>query len=261
MKKKSVFLIVLAMAAVVGLLYLSLFRVPAEPVEKPVKEPVKVKTTRLAKDGQDLKARQDQFKTKVKANAKSLRSGVRPNIDLLAVRTDISEADRKLMQAIQGALDAENYEDLIAVLPQVRASANAEVREDFVDALGWFGQEGMLEMLPFIADRDEAVAESASGHWEMALNQVDDSRDKCMLVESAMSVIRDRDSLDTMAQELVSCDEVDALQTLINLIDGPNQAAAEIAREQYEFITDEKYSGVEAAEAWLQANYVTDDED
>ena len=257
MKKKSVFLIGLALTAVVGLLYFSLFRDPAEPVE----ELPKIKTSRLVKDGQGLKVRQNQFKAKVKAGRNSLRRGIRPNIDMLAVRTDISEADRRLMQSIQSALDAENYESLIAVMPEVKASANAEIREDFVDALGWFGPEGMLEMLPFIADRDESVAESASGHWELALNQVDDSKDKCMLVESAMSVIRDRDSLDTMAQELVSCDEVDALQTLINLIDGPNQAAAEIARERYEFITDERYSGVEAAEAWLQANYIPDDED
>lgn len=259
--KKFLILILLAMAAVGGLVCFSIFREPEAPVEKPVeKQRTRARPSRLTREGQGLRDRQERFKTKVKAEKKQSLRGPRPKIDVLAARTDISEPDRRLMRSIQSAVEAENYEDLLAVMPQVMASANAEIREDFVDALGWFGTEGMLELLPFLADRSESVADSASGHWEMALNRIDDSKDKCMLVESAMSVIRDRDSLDTMAQELVSCDEVDALQTLINLIDGPNSAAAEIAREQYEFITDEKYTGVEAAESWLQENYVPDED-
>lgn len=260
MKKMNLVFVAVGILAVIGLLYFSLFSNPGEvPRQKPVKV-VKEQRPRLKKDGAALSERQDEFRRKIKT-AKNLRNIRRPNIDILTIRSDISEQDRRTMKTVQEALDSEDYDKLLSVLPKIRSSSNAELRGDFVNALGWFGTEGMLELLPFIADPDEDVANSASGHWEMALNKVDSDGDKCMLVESAMAVIKNRDLLDTMAQELVSCDEVEALQVLVNLIEGPNPVAADVAMEQYEFITDEKYAGVEAAEEWLENNYVPEDDD
>lgn len=196
-----------------------------------------------------------------KANPKpaAKRRGERPRIE--NDRPDLSPADRKLVDGIKDALDGERLKDLLKLLPEAMASKNVEVRSDLVDALGWFGRDAMLELLPLMADPDEDVAESAVDNWTMALNEVDDEMEKSTSVEAAMRVLKNEDALEAMVLELDDCDDMVALQALVNVIEGDNEVAAAVAREHYEFMTDEEYSGIESANKWLEKNYVPDDED
>ena len=176
-------------------------------------------------------------------------------------REDLSPVEKRQLTAIQSALDAEDLKALLAVLPEASKSPNAEVRGEMVDALGWFGEEAMLELLPFMADRDEDVAQSAMDSWTMSLSEIENEREKATLVESAMLAIRDEDSLDSMIMELDDCDDLLAMQTVVNLIESPNPKAARVAREHYEFITGEEYAGFDAAEKWMAENYEIEDAD
>ena len=103
--------------------------------------------------------------------------------DFILERTDLNETDRAQLLAINDALDAENLEDLLKVLPDASVSTNVEVRSDLVDALGWFGKAAIIDLLPFMADPDEEVAQSAMDHWTTALGDINNERRKCELVE------------------------------------------------------------------------------
>lgn len=172
-----------------------------------------------------------------------------------ADRADLSSVEKRQLTEIQTALEEEDLKALLAVLPEASKSPNAEVRGEMVDALGWFGEEAMLELLPFMADRDEDVAEAAMDSWTMSLSEIEDEKEKATLIESAMLVIRDEDGLDSMVMELSDCDDLVAMQAVLNVIEGPNAKAARAAREHYEFMTGEEYAGFEAAERWLRENY------
>ena len=176
-------------------------------------------------------------------------------------REDLSPVEKRQLTAIQSALDAEDLKALLAVLPEASKSPNAEVRGEMVDALGWFGEEAMLELLPFMADRNEDVAQSAMDSWTMSLSEIENEKEKATLIESAMLVIRDEDSLDSMIMELDDCDDLLAMQTVVNLIESPNPKAARVAREHYEFITGEEYAGFDAAGKWMAENYEIEDAD
>lgn len=196
-----------------------------------------------------------QKKVAQKPVAKS--RGERPKIE--NDRPDLSPADKKLLDRIQSALDAENLQDLLKVLPEAMASQNVEIRSDLVDALGWFGKDAMLELLPLMADPDEDVAESAVDNWTMALSEVDDEKEKSTSIVAAMKVLKNEEALEAMVLELDDCKDSTAIHSLINIIESGNKVAAAVAREHYEFMTDEKYSGVEAAQKWLDKN--ADEED
>ena len=170
---------------------------------------------------------------------------------------DMSPDDRRLMEAIEQGQSDEDLEQLVKIIREVSASTNAEVRSELVDALGWFGVQGMNHLLPFMADSDEDVRESAIENWTSALSEVEDEGMRAQMIGAVMQVLKDEDALESMTNELIDMDEKIALQTLVDVIEGgeaPQQGVA-AAREQYEFLTGEEYTTVEAANQWLVENY------
>ena len=170
---------------------------------------------------------------------------------------DMSPADRRLMEAIEQGQDDEDLEQLVKIIPEVSVSTNAEVRTELVDALGWFGVQGMNHLLPFMADSDEDVRESAIENWTSALGDVEDEGMRAQMIGAVMQVLNDEDALESMANELINMDEKIALQTLVDIIEGGKAApqGVAVAREQYEFLTGDEYTTIEAANQWLEENY------
>ena len=60
-----------------------------------------------------------------------------------------------------------------------------------------------------------------------------------------------------LRRELIDMDEKLALQTLVDVIEGGKAAPQGVAtaREQYEFLTGEEYTNIDAANQWLAENY------
>lgn len=170
---------------------------------------------------------------------------------------DMSPADRRLLEAIEQGQDDEDLERLVKIIPEVSASTNAEVRSELVDALGWFGVQGMNHLLPFMADSDEDVRERAVDNWTSALGEVEDEGMRAQMIGAVMQVLNDEDALESMTNELIDMDEKIALQTLVDVIEGGKAApqGVAVAREQYEFLTGDEYTTIEAANQWLAENY------
>ena len=177
-----------------------------------------------------------------------------------ADRTDLSKEDRRLLVAIESAVENDSLEALQRVLSEAGASKNPEIRGDLVDALGWFGDKALLDLMPFMADADADVAQSAIDNWTTALADVEDEKERSRYIVGAMKILTDKDSLDTMIMQLDDCDDLVSLQALVDVIASQNKVAAEVAREHYEFTTGEKYVDLDTANDWISKNYVYDDD-
>ena len=169
--------------------------------------------------------------------------------------------DQKIMAAADAAIEQDDLEMARSLAEKALKSNNADLKEKVVDALGWFGEAAMAELTPFMSDANEDVANAAADHWKSALQEMSDDGEKAGVVEMSLKSLKNKDMLEDVANELIGIDEVAALQVLANVIESGNNAAVDAARETYESITGEKWSGVDAAEAWLQDNYTPPDPD
>ena len=161
------------------------------------------------------------------------------------------------MDIIEQGRDDDDLDRLVKIIPEVLVSTNAEVRAELVDAIGWFDEKGMNHLLPFMADPDDDVRESAIDNWTSALGEVEDEKARAQMVGAVMQVLTDEDALESMVNELIDMDERVALQTLVDVIEGGKAAPQGVAaaREQYEFLTGEEYTTIDAANQWLAENY------
>ncbi|MBO7482856.1 MAG: hypothetical protein J6U17_03085 [Kiritimatiellae bacterium] len=184
----------------------------------------------------------------------------KPIAESIDSRDDLTYEEKSILKSIEDAVDTDSLAALRKILPAAAASSNPEIRSELVDGLGWFGDKAVLDLLPFMADKDSDVAESAISHWTSAVSDVGEKR-RAKLVEETMKIITDKDTLEEIVDQLDDLDDVRAIQVCINLIDSGNENAAEVAREHYEFVTGEEYTTFEAAEEWLKENYVSDDDD
>ena len=174
---------------------------------------------------------------------------------------DLPPEDRRLLSAIEEGRDDDSLEKVLKVLPEAAASTNAEIRSELVDALDSFGVQAMNHLLPFLADPDDDVRQSAIDSWTSTLGEVDDEKMKAKLITAVkkMGIINfgsmNVDHVYSM-QHFVQPGET--LQSgAYNIYcggKGLNQSVA-AAREQYEFLTGDEYTTVEDADKWLTENY------
>lgn len=171
------------------------------------------------------------------------------------------EAQKVLMRAITAAADEDDFAGVAALAAEVAACDNAELREKFVDELGWFGEKAFVELANFISDPNEEVAEAARTQITDAFQEIDSDAEKAALFSLMAKAVSDDDLLETFADELTTMDEVLALQTIVDAISDGTPKAQKAVKEAYEQITDKKWKDIDSAEAWLADNYDSDDDD
>ena len=173
---------------------------------------------------------------------------------LSAKDESLSPRDRACVEAIEAALDDNDYAKLLPSITTASKSASSDVRAQAVEALRWFGKEALAELTIFMADSDDDVRTSACDAWTSALFEVEDPTLKGKLVVSAMEILTDADQLESMVMEINDLPNSAQMDILTRLIEGGNKVAAEVAREHYEFVTGEPYESRDAAQKWLQEN-------
>ena len=180
---------------------------------------------------------------------------------------NLSEADRKLCEAVQDALGAEDATKTIELASQLMLSKNPEVRSHAVDALGWFGPEALPELTMLMGDADEDVAQNAINAWESGVSEIDDATARLKVAGMAMKAIFSKDALQSIgaqfsiaATELIDAEEdaqtafdkrVEVVQSVVDLIDSPNSTLSEVGRDLYEDITGHEWISLSEAERYL----------
>jgi len=186
----------------------------------------------------------------------------------------VPEADQKVIDDVQTALDGGDFVRTRAAAAAALTNSNAHVRADAVRALGWFGDKALTDLTKAMSDRSPEVAEAARDQVEQALNGMEDShaafsaaamyvgayaKDKeavtmfIGIMESAGMRITEPDDADS-PEDVKSArsrrrDIVTAMAELI----GRGGETAEAARSSYQLITGDEWRDAAAAEAWANA--------
>ena len=192
------------------------------------------------------------------------RRRVRPVSDMFPM---LKGKDHQLAEAMQSALDADNYRGVMHLIDKAMSSENPEVRSLLVDALGWFGAEALPELTVMMADADSDVAESAQAQWSVALAEIDNSERRMEIGMVVMGTLTDEDTLEHISGEVsnsaleyidgeedpVRQDEkrIVVVQALLDIMDSGREPCAEAAAETYEEITGYPWLGIDEAELYL----------
>ena len=259
MKSKAIAATIVVMCAAVGA-YVFLRPGPAEGTtsnDDGKELPIARNIRETGNDSKDVKAADA---------AKRVRRIGAPRIDT-EDRTDLSPADKKSLLAIEKAIDKEDLDSLLKLLSEVSASTNAEVRQEFVAGLGWFGKDALAEITPFMADPDEDVAEAARNAWELALSEIGPAKERLNAAIMALEVIADEDSLALIgsqfantATELIDASDdtevVNARRTEIvmaveSLIQSEKEANSAAARAVFEDITGHEWVSADETRMYL----------
>ena len=180
--------------------------------------------------------------------------GEKPGFE--AFLDELSAADKTRVLSVQEALDEDDFAAVARAAHGALASANPEVREAAIEALGWFGAEALPELTPLMADPNDDVAEAAISQWELALGEIDAAETRAAIAEAVMQTLTRKDALESIVCEITNQDDdLAILESLVAIIEGENAVGAEVARDAYETLTGEAWTDIDAANRWLEENY------
>lgn len=165
------------------------------------------------------------------------------------------EDQKQLMREISLASRDDDFNALSGLSELVLNNDNAEIRERYVAELGWFGEEAVPELLAFMSDKNEEVANAARDQWLDGVQSMENDAEKAVLLTAVSQAMTDTDALEMFADELIGMDDLLAMQTIVDVIDTGTPQASEAVKGVYEIMTGKKWSDVDAAESWLQENY------
>ena len=199
---------------------------------------------------------------------------------------DYTGKEKRLSDAVQSALDEDDFERVVESAQNALKSSREEVRQEAVDALGWFGEKALVELTKAMLDKSKSVADSARSHVEVALTGMADQEQAFIFAATYLGSFGENEDAATMlsgvmtsaAVQLIDPEDPDSaedvetarsnrmgiVEHLADLMKkGKSTAAA--AREVYESIADEEWRDAAAAMKWAndieepEANAVDDE--
>ncbi len=127
-----------------------------------------------------------------------------------------------------------------------------DIRTEAAETFGWIGLKALTELSLMLQDDDSDVAATALHHWELTIGDISDDTLKAEMVVEGVKHLQDPDDIEGLIMQLGSMEEDLAVRAVVQIIRDGTPVASEVAREHYEFMTDEPYISPEAAEEWLK---------
>ena len=271
MKVKHIAILALSLVVLAALAWFALrpreeVKVKEEKVEAPSKTAKKGRLVR--RSGRVPANAREKIRQIVSTESTKGRRRPRPDAEMFE---NLRGKDRKLAEAIQQALDADDYAGVMQSVDAAMRSENPEVRSHLVDALSWFGAEALPELTVLMADPDEDVAESAQTQWTIALSEVESPGKRMEIGLSVLGTLSDENLLAEISGEVSNAEieyiddesdesnperqsekRVEVVQALLDIMEGGRPACAEAAAETYEEITGHKWINIDEAELYLR---------
>lgn len=181
--------------------------------------------------------------------------------DIIDELLKLTAERRDLFRRIFKASDPPNLKALVNLMQEAMHCDSPTIRSAIVGGLAGVGIDGMDALSEFLLDSDPDVAQQALNEFDTLLSEVEDEKAKIALCEKTMTFLKDEEAIRYIAVDLNGCeDQAAAVEALVRIIGGTNAKAAEIAKESYEFITDEEYTSSETAKKWIE-DHKTDVQD
>ena len=169
------------------------------------------------------------------------------------------EAQKALMRTIISASEEGDFKAVAELSSAVAKCKNADLRENYVHELGWFGEQAFVDLTAFLSDPSEDVSDAARTHIVDAFQEIESDAEKAALFTILARGVSDSDLLESLSDELFAMDEVLALQAIATTLEEGTSRAKKAALAAYEMITDEEWQDIDSAEAWLSSNYHSDE--
>ena len=221
----------------------------------------------------DAKKRQER-----RTSVKSVRLEAREKPRMLFLddeeERELTDLARKVLASLQAALDAEDFEQIRQIFDMTRSATKGSLgktvsgmpdalKKKMIEALGWFGAQGLPEMLDFLADANPEVSQMAIDRFEEALTDITlGDRERAKIVVMASTVLTDNDALEQIFMEISNMRNTVAANTIYSICqDGTPQAKA-LMPETISFVTGEDdITTVEGLENWVVNNPDGEDDD
>ena len=206
--------------------------------------------TPAREDGSERKI----VRKKVDWNKVIERKARRPVASTLPVKEQptLSPTAQALVDAIDKAYDADDLKTTLALAPKACRAEEKAVREAMVWSLGWFGKPALSELILFLADPDEEIANDALRHFNDALQDFEEDKERIGMVELVMLKVTSPEILEDVAMEYLGVDDRLAVESLVRVIEQGTETGQHQARETYESVTGEKFTTPQAARKWVE---------
>jgi len=232
-------------AIITGLLYLALAPVEDMPADKNFGRRERIeKAERPEKARRLAKEVKPSIPTQTVAQVERERRPPKMSMPKDWYENLPSAKDRAIGKHIQDAIDNNDLDATKAASAEALTSSSAEVRQNAVDALNWFGKDAIVDLTKYLNDKDPEVARSAFNAWDAAVEMMDNNANRAKLVGMAMQTLKNKDSLAAAVAKLeASEDRKAAVNAIVDVAESGNGPAAKAAKEAYMFITGEEWHG------------------
>ena len=178
----------------------------------------------------------------------------------------LSEVQKSVLREIQRALDADDVKALRKALMRFTASkakgglggyenVPRVIRAAAVQSLGWFGRDAVVDMIDFMADADEEIAEDAFDQFEQALMDCTmGDRERSSLVKAVSKALSDDDRINTVLSALTEMRSSVKVETAIAILTDGSDRSKAVLQEQMEFYFDDGVQTVDDLNKWLAEN-------
>ena len=180
---------------------------------------------------------------------------------------ELTDLARKVLASLQAALDNEDFDQIRQILEMAQHASKGSLgrytegmpvalRKKLIEAISWFGAQGLPELIGFIADENEEVAQMALDQFEQALSDVSlGDRERAKIVSLASTVLTDTDALEQIFMEISNMRNSVAANTIFTILQDGTPEAKRLIIETMEFVTGEdNIKTVEDLEKWLAEN-------
>ena len=236
----------------------------SDPGKKPAKEENPVEVT----DGKNARRNERKKRAKGRRNevARAGEAKEAKKKPTFALDDDdeakLNAEQRKMIEAIRAALDAEDRPRVLKLVQALQASDEwpdgipKSIKMAAVEALGWFGKSCLPEIAGFLGDGDSEVVQSAIEKFEEALSDFDLSdRDRSKILIEASKVIDDAEAMDSMLFTLNEMRPSVAVETMKELIASGNAATKSVLQDAIDFYTgEENIKTPDQLDEWLKEN-------
>ena len=186
---------------------------------------------------------------------------------------DLTDVEKSVLKEIQAALDADDLKSLRRALSRLTASTKSgglggysnvprSIRAAAVQALGWFGKDGIIDLIGFMADSDEDISSDAARQFELALQDMDlGDYARAEIVKATAKALTDTDQLDMLLFSLNDMRNSVKADTVISILNEGTSQAKAMMLDQIEFYLDSDVTTVDDVKKWAAQNPDDPDDD
>jgi len=189
---------------------------------------------------------------------------VSPSVNDDVEEAELTELQKGILQELQKALDENNLKNVRKALSKFVAKADRGglegrvpkcMRQRAVEALGWFGKEAAVDLLEYVADVDEEVANDAFSQFELALQDCEmPAAERAELLTSTLKALNNAENIDSLLTNLNDLPNSLKATTVENILTTGSDQAKSVMTEQLEFYLDDEVKTVDDIRKWAAMN-------